>query len=380
VEQQPDTDDGDISSVANILAETSDLAFSEEQPGVYDDAEEVSDDVEQINYDITSYGADFPADMLVARLKNGDIVIPKFQREFVWTLRDASRFIESLILGLPVPGIFLSKDKASRLVVVDGQQRLRSLWAFFDNDFKGKSFALKKVHAMLEARRYKELDPEQRRMLDNALIHATIFTQNSPQDGESATYSVFERLNTGGRRLYPQEIRAAIHHTGGFSEALKSFNEIPSWRAIYGQSKSERMKDVELILRFLALFHGSGNYEKPMKSFLNKYMADNATIDANSEEALRSLFETTIGYVYEALDGRAFKPLAAFNAAVFDSVMVGAARRLAREPKPGPLGFVEAYDRLLQDVSFRAAYSKATSDKESVSERLRLATQAFENL
>ena len=248
MEQQPDTDDGDISSVANILAETSDLAFSEEQPGVYDDAEEVSDDVEQINYDITSYGADFPADMLVARLKNGDIVIPKFQREFVWTLRDASRFIESLILGLPVPGIFLSKDKASRLVVVDGQQRLRSLWAFFDNDFKGKSFALKKVHAMLEARRYKELDPEQRRMLDNALIHATIFTQNSPQDGESATYSVFERLNTGGRRLYPQEIRAAIHHTGGFSEALKSFNEIPSWRAIYGQSKSERMKDVELIL------------------------------------------------------------------------------------------------------------------------------------
>ena len=276
----------------------------------------------------------------------------------------------------------MRRDLLSRwsLVVVDGQQRLRSLYAYFENDFKGRSFALTKVHEMLEGKRYKQLEPEQRRMLDNALIHATIFTQNSPKDGESATYSIFERLNTGGRRLYPQEIRAAIHHAGGLSDALKRFNELPAWRAIYGEQKSERMKDVELILRFLALFESSEEYEKPMKAFLNGFMARRATLDSDAEAGMLESFDTTISYIGEALGSRAFKPQAAFNAAVFDAVMVGAARRLAHEPVPPTETFVVAYDELLGNGDFRNAYSKATSDKESVQGRIRLATDAFAQL
>ena len=99
MEQPYNVDESDVGLVANTLEETRDLAFSESQVGVYDDAEEADAAPEQITYDITSYGADFPADMLVVRIKNGDISIPSFQREFVWTLRDASRFIESLVLG-----------------------------------------------------------------------------------------------------------------------------------------------------------------------------------------------------------------------------------------------------------------------------------------
>jgi hypothetical protein len=372
-------DGSDLDFIANTLAETSDLALTEEQPGVYDDAEERDSEPEQISYDITSWGADLATDMLVSRLQKGDIVIPRFQRDFVWTLRDASRFIESLILGLPVPGIFLSKDSKNRLVVVDGQQRLRSLQAFFENDFKGKSFPLRRVHAMLEGRRYKELEPEQRRTLDNAIIHATIFTQNAPENEQSAMYSVFERLNTGGRRLYPQEIRAAIHHEGGLSDALKRLNELTNWRNIYGADKSERMKDVELILRFFALYEDA-NYEKPMKTFLNSFMAGHAAIDEKREVAMRDLFETTIGYVFEALGNRAFRPREAFNAAVFDAVMVGAARRLQRLPAPNRDDFTKAYAELLKDQKFIMAYSKATSDNESVANRLRLATEAFERV
>ena len=87
----------------------------------------------EIRYRISSYGADYPVDGLVKRLRQGDIAVPTFQREFVWPLPQASRFIESLLLGLPMPSIFLSKDsETQKLMVIDGQQRLKSLRFFYD--------------------------------------------------------------------------------------------------------------------------------------------------------------------------------------------------------------------------------------------------------
>jgi hypothetical protein len=140
------------------------------------------------------------------------------------------------------------------------------------------------------------------------------------------------------------------------------------------------MKDVELILRFLALFEEAATYEKPMKTFLNKYMAAHEVINDERERQIRELFEATVTFIHSALGDRAFKPLTAFNAAVFDSVMVGTARRLARTPAPPSAAFKEAYDALINERKFIAAYGKATSDKESVTERLRLATEAFERI
>ena len=96
-------------------------------------------------YLISSYGADYVVDSLVKRIQSGDIYIPPFQRQFIWTQKQSSRFIESLLLGLPVPGIFLSKDDdTKKLVVIDGQQRLRSLQFFYEGIFAntGKQFTL----------------------------------------------------------------------------------------------------------------------------------------------------------------------------------------------------------------------------------------------
>ena len=98
-----------------------------------------------LKYSITSYGADYPVDGLVRRIGDGSIFIPTFQRGFIWSLREASRFIESLLLGLPVPGIFLSRDEdTKKLMVIDGQQRLRTLQYFYDGIFHntGREFAL----------------------------------------------------------------------------------------------------------------------------------------------------------------------------------------------------------------------------------------------
>lgn len=115
------------------------------------------DPVIPYRYSISSYGADYPVDSIVKRLQAGSIYIPSFQRGFVWNLKQSSRFIESLLLGLPVPGIFLSKDPdTQQLLVVDGQQRLRTLQFFYEGIFESTSreFALIKVQPQFVGKTY----------------------------------------------------------------------------------------------------------------------------------------------------------------------------------------------------------------------------------
>ena len=240
-------------------------------------------------YSITSYGADYPVDSIIKRLRNGSIVVPDFQREFVWSERQASKFIESLLLGLPVPGIFLSRDMESAdLLVIDGQQRLKSLLSFYNGEIKGKIFRLHDVQDRFEGLTYKELDSEDRQRLDDSIIHATIVKQDEPSDDNSSIYLIFERLNTGGMYLQPQEIRSAIY-SGPFVELLKELNDFPDWRKIYGR-KSTRMKDQEFILRFFAMYLFRKEYEKPLKGFLNTYMSANRYLGLHSKELLQKIF------------------------------------------------------------------------------------------
>ena len=106
-----------------------------------DDFMEEEEDV--FRYSITSYGVDYTVDRIVDRLNKGAILIPEFQRKYVWSLKDASRFIESLILGLPVPGVFFSQEKGTnKMLVIDGQQRLKSLQFFYSKKFGGQLFKL----------------------------------------------------------------------------------------------------------------------------------------------------------------------------------------------------------------------------------------------
>ena len=97
-----------------------------------------------VNYSITTYGADYPVDALVKRIRENAIYVPAFQRGYVWNQHQASRFIESLLLGLPVPAIFLSKEvDTSRMLVIDGQQRLKTLEYFYTGLFRPKEKAFK---------------------------------------------------------------------------------------------------------------------------------------------------------------------------------------------------------------------------------------------
>ena len=341
------------------------------------------DEATPSRYDITSYGIDFDVDGIVKRLKNGGIFIPDFQRNFVWNMAESSRFIESLLLGLPVPGIFLAQEPGSgKMLVIDGQQRLLSLKFFFDGYFNPKAdasskrvFKLTKVQKGYENKTYETLEEKDRINLENSVLHATVVRQDSPADDDTSIYHIFQRLNSGGRKLAPQEIRTAVYR-GPFIDMLKELNGTPAWRAVFG-AENDRMKDRELILRFFAMLENSRAYKKPMVEFLTAFLNDHKDIDSEKRASFSDIFCRTIRLFYSALGPDAFRPVRALNVAVFEASMVGLAKKI-RESGELDLSKVQrTYDELNSDARFKELVSQSTTDVANVSERLKIATEYF---
>jgi Protein of unknown function DUF262 len=364
-----------------------------------DEAEDFVDDLDEASevipftYSITAYGADYPVDGVIKRMESGDIIVPKFswepdpeseivgfQREYVWGRPKADKFVESLLLGLPVPGIFLVKEHSGRFLILDGHQRLFTLKAFYDGIINEVEYRLQdNVQERFVDKRYKDLDVEDRRRLDDSIIHATVIRQDQPTEDQSSIYIIFERLNTGGVNLQPQEIRVALYH-GPFVGVLRRLNENADWRTLIG-SKVKRLKDMEMILRFFAFYYCSDSYRSPMKDFLNRYMAKNRALKHKDEKELAKTFTAATSLIAKVIGSRAFRPeRARVNAAVIDSVMTGMARRLAKGPVKQSRQLLKAYRSLLKDGAYRDAVETGTSQEAKVKMRLDKAIHAFESV
>ncbi|WP_332819992.1 DUF262 domain-containing protein [Sphingopyxis sp.] len=330
-------------------------------------------------FTITSYGADYTVDSLVKRMEGEAFRIPEFQRRFVWSQRHSSKFIESLLMGLPVPGIFLYKEiETNRHLVIDGQQRLRTLQAFYKGLFGEKKFRLIGVSEPWINKTYDDLDTSDKLKLDDSIVHTTIFQQDKPANALDSVYFVFERINTGGIRLSPQEIRNCISQ-GKFNRIVKSLNDDPHWRSVFGP-ENKRAKDQELIVRFFGLYADIGSYSRPMSTFLNDFTDKMNKADEKTLEALEELFRQAIKLIDEAVGTRAFRPVRSFNAAVFDGVMVGLARRLENGTQPSVGAVEQAYDALLLDADFRRRWERSTADEETVKKRMEIAEVAFASI
>ena len=337
------------------------------------DVEDNEDSSSPQIYGITSYGADYDVEGLVKRLRRGDIFIPPFQRDYVWNQAEASRLVESLLLGLPVPGVFLAKENDSnKLSVIDGQQRLKSLFFFYEGffnpkegDTRKKVFRLKNVQEKFEGKTYEELEEEDRVKLDDSIIHSTIIKQETPTDDNTSIYHVFERLNTGGRKLTPQEIRTAIY-IGKLNELISELNDYPAWRELFGK-KNNRLKDQELILRFFAMYDLLDNYSKPLKEFLNKFNGRYRNPTEENLERLSSIFKRTTDVILENIGKSAFRPDRVFNASAFEILMVGIAKRIDKNIDFD--GFNKNINNLYQSQNFIDSITRATSDEKVVTER-----------
>jgi hypothetical protein len=344
-----------------------------------DDLENVDDNAQDEDvstsadlFTISSYGVDYNVDHLVKRIKNKVYYIPEFQRAYVWSQNDASKFIESLLLGLPVPGIFLYKESDTpRHLVIDGQQRLKSLAAFFNGLFKERKFKLSGLKTKWDGLAINELDDDDRIRLEDAVVHTTIFKQDSPSENMDSVYEVFERINTGGMKLSPQEIRSCVAQ-GSFNEFLFELNEHDIWRNMFG-NKSIRLKDIELILRFFAFLEKRGNYKRPVKKFLTDYMTENKDLSENKIDEFRTLWIKTMTQIVEALGPRPFRPNRALNVALYDSFSVAIAERIRSNQSLDKKAIKQTYDALFDDEDYKKYISSGTSGEDSVQYRFKLA-------
>lgn len=346
---------------------------------VDDATDDASDVTETLRYAIMTYGSDISVDAIVDRMERGDISIPIFQRQYVWTAVQASRFVESLLLGLPVPGIFLFREPDTRKhIVVDGQQRLRTLQSYYQGVFPdGKPFRLSGVSAAYSGQAYRDLVDSARRELDDYLVHATIFQQIKPDDDDlSSVYDVFQRINTGGTPLQPQEIRACIYR-GELNDLLSELAADPFWRQLY-LSQNGRRKDEEIILRFLALLDRAEQYEHPMQKFLNRFMAENQDPTDSRRDDFRQVFEKTVREVAEVLGASALRPEKNLNVAVTDATLVGLAHRLDRGPVVDKEQLKAAHQRLLSALEHEELYRTGTTTKEKLERRIELARAEYE--
>lgn len=330
--------------------------------------DEVMDDGEAfVTYDIASYPSDLTLSVITEMWKNQDITIPDFQRNFVWSLKQASLLIESFLLGLPVPQIFFYIDEQNKNLVIDGQQRLMTIVYFFEGYFGSESLQGKRKVFRLAGlnekspfynKKYVDLDESSQRKLKSAILRAINIRQLSPKEENTSVYHIFERLNTGGTPLRPQEIRNCVFR-GSLSSKLKELNKDKFWRQILGKKVFEKhQRDVELILRIFALSGNWTKYEKPMKEFLNRAMKSERLGTSSRVDKFVKHFPAAAKYIVEQLGEMPFHVRGPLNTSVLDSVFCIVLDNFNRKPS----NLKDRYKKLLADAAYRSATYYGTSD------------------
>ena len=186
-----------------------------------------------------------------------------------------------------------------------------------------------------------------------------------------------ERISCGSR-LSPQEIRSCICH-GEFNDYLHELNKNAAWREIYGPI-SKRLKDIELILRFMAFYERGDAYKSPMKHFLNDYMKEKRNLSTEQLKVIGAIFEKTVVFLAKALGDKPFRPDRSLNTAVFDSVATALAHRLSEKGDIDVAKVKAAYDDLLKNPTFIEGYVRSTADDENVRKRMDEAQKAFADI
>ncbi|WP_439619813.1 DUF262 domain-containing protein [Hyphomonas sp.] len=281
---------------------------------------------------------------------------PFYQRRPRWTVERQSLLIESFIMNIPVPPIFLYEKNFNSYEVMDGQQRITALRDFYDNKYKLKGL---NIWSDLNGRSYKSLPDNIRAGIDRRAISTVVLLKESTENEDEASSlreTVFDRLNTGGIKLERQEIRNALYQ-GRFNDLLEELTRWDDFRHVWGMPRYveneiatnedivrmpifAKMGDSELVLRFFALRHVA-KYRKGMQGFLDIYMRRAVSFNEEDVGHLRSLYKTTFTIACKIFEEHAFqvfdpgdqkfsgKP----NNAFYDAVMIGLLPHLAQSER-----------------------------------------------
>lgn len=353
------------------------MTTEHEEPEDDLNVEEEIDEVPYVEYDISVAPSDPTLELLAQQLERGDIIIPPYQRRYVWKIEQASKLIESFLMGLPVPQVFLYVNTEDQLEVIDGQQRLMSIKYFLEGFFgevdergRRQTFKLKGLAQRSEynGKMFSELSTKDQRKLRNSTLRAINIKQLKPSGTGDSVFHIFERLNTGGTQLKAQEIRNAVYR-GNIVKALEQMNDDPNWRNILGmKGRDKNQRDIELILRLFSLYGRWESYESPMLQYLNSFMNANRKFDSPQASQFQTRFAASVSLVNTALE-KPFRPRRVLNAAVLEAVLIA----VMEDSSITNENLRVNYPLLIEDAEFKSKITGGTTDTTVLQKRIEAA-------
>jgi hypothetical protein len=290
-----------------------------------------------------------------------------------------------VLLNVPLPLVYTAEEKSGLEVVIDGQQRLLTLFGFIEGKFPRdqRAFRLTKLKILkdLNGKTFEKLDQEYQRKIQRYNIQ---IIKISSESDANVKFEIFERLNSGSVSLNAQELRNCVYR-GRFNELLRELAQNQSFRkAISTENALDRMKDAELVLRFLAFYEKTYlNYPGGMKSFLNDFMEEKAHISEEKEKVLTEAFKKSCDLVYSVFGTDSFRRFSGgternpagqwektVNRALYDILMWG----FTQYDKSTVMKHSDAIrdaliDLTVSDEQFRDAITAATGDRARVKYR-----------
>lgn len=322
------------------------------------------------------FSTDWTVETILGQLERGNIDLnPRFQRRDAWSLKNKSRFIESVILGLPVPQIVLAEKRSRRgtFIVLDGKQRLLTLMQFAgqaQGAHNGFSLSSLEARPDLTRKRFAQFstEPNLQQDLDAFNNHTirTVVIRNWPNN--SFLHLVFLRLNTGSVKLSPQELRQAMV-PGNFSDFVDD-HAIASMGLkilLSRRTPDPRMRDVELLVRFLSFANRISDYRGRMKAFLDDSCEHFNALWEHQEETFRrqaEALEQAINVLVGLFESNLARKTGSrsFNRAIFDALSFYAADdRIRHHMQVKADAVIDAYARALANAEFAEAVESDTA-------------------
>lgn len=342
------------------------------------------DEVPIRNRKVVTQPYDVGVESMIHQIDNGTIFLrpiserPEFQRRYVWNDKLASKLIESVLLKVPIPPCYLSQNDDFEQDVIDGQQRIYSIYRFCKNHFKLTSL---EVLSELNGKSFHELETKLQRQINTHIQRFVLITNESHPE---VKFEVFERLNTNTVPLTAQELRNCVYR-GALLSLIKELILADDWLAILRRKEPDkRMRDEELLLRFFAFkLNGLESYKTPQKHWLNEAAKSGRGFSEQKIEQLRSdwnqaLKNSLIWFSHEECFRSSLEsPPKAINRAIFDLVAQAAVRVSPQKAAAVKTMFRRKFDALLKDDEFQDLISRSVDHTRRTKRRFVLWNEAM---
>lgn len=242
---------------------------------------------------IEFYLTEYSVELLANKMNKGEFVVPPYQREYTWEHERKSRFIESLVLGLPIPFLFFWEMPNGKLEIVDGSQRLRSIEEFVLGDLRlGELQSLTAMSGF----KFSDLPESRQRKINNRSIRGIVLNEHAD---EQARFDMFERINTGSKIANMAEVRRGAL-AGPFMDLIIELSVLPKFVALAPVSKKDlnEREHEELVARFFAYSDGLEGYKDRPSEFIFNYVKK-MNAEAANDPALAARYH---GRFQEAID------------------------------------------------------------------------------